>query len=325
MPAYFESGFSVREPMWHGRGLVLDDYPGSWDEARVLAGLDWEPEVAPVYVATDTPADGRYEQLAEFKAIRRSDTGAVLAVSSDSYEVIRHAQMGELVEAILEQPNVRWETAGSVRGGRQVWALAYLDEPFTVPGDPSPTYPFLTILNSHDGSAACKVVNTSIRVVCWNTFHAASLDGDRTGRQFTFRHTRNVADRIADAKAAVAGLRSESRHWFDLARELSLVPVAEQQFNHFLAEFIPAPAGDVVSERVRDNIDRARAIFRSLYLDSPTTEGVRGSAYGLVQAAGEYLDHARSYRTQDSYLGRTLLRPEPLKAKAVALARRVTR
>jgi hypothetical protein len=52
---------------------------------------------------------------------------------------------------------------------------------------------------------------------------------------------------------------------------------------------------------------------------------VRGSAYGLVQAAGEYLDHARSYRTQDSYLGRTLLRPEPLKAKAVALARRVTR
>jgi phage/plasmid-like protein (TIGR03299 family) len=325
MPAYFESGFSVREPMWHGDGQVLDDNPGSWDEARVLAGLDWEPEVPPVYVATDAPAGRQYEQLAQFKAIRRSDTGAVLNVSPDSYEVISHAQMGELVEAILEQPNVRWETAGSVRGGRQVWALAYLDEPFTVPGDPSVTYPFLTILNSHDGSAACKVVNTAIRVVCWNTFQAASLDGDRTGRQFTFRHTRKVADRIADAKAAVAGLRTESRQWLDLARELSLVPVGERQFNHFLSEFIPAPAGDIVSQRVRDNIDRARAIFRSLYLDSPTTEGVRGSAYGLVQAAGEYLDHVRGYRSHDSYLGRTLLRPEPLKAKAVAITRRITR
>jgi phage/plasmid-like protein (TIGR03299 family) len=169
------------------------------------------------------------------------------------------------------------------------------------------------------------VVNTSIRVVCWNTFHAAYLEGDRTGRQFTFRHTKNVSERITDAKAAVAGLRTESRQWLDLARQLSLTPVDDQQFNHFLSEFIPAPAGDVVSDRVRDNIDRARAIFRSLYLDSPTTEGVRGSAYGLVQAAGEYLDHVRSYRSHDSYLGRTLLRPEPLKAKALAIARHVTR
>jgi phage/plasmid-like protein (TIGR03299 family) len=302
MPAYFDSGFSVREPMWHGRGLVLDHYPGSWGKARVLAGLAWEPEIAPVYVATDRATGSDYEQLAEFKAIRRSDTSAVLAVSSDSYEVISHAQMGELVEAILEQPRVRWETAGSVRGGRQVWALAYLDEPFNVPGDPSATYPFLTILNSHDGSAAYKVVKTSIRVVCWNTLHAAQLDGDRTGRQFTFRHTKSVSERIVDAKAAVAGLRTESRQWLDLARELSLIPVDERQFN----------------------IDRARPVFRSLYLDSATTEGARGSGYGLVHAAGEYLDHVRSYRSHDSYLGRTLLRPEPLKAKALAIARRVT-
>jgi hypothetical protein len=41
---------------------------------------------------------------------------------------------------------------------------------------------------------------------------------------------------------------------------------------------------------------------------------------GLIQAAGEYLDHGRTYRSRDSYLGRTLIRPERLKVRAIKLA-----
>ena len=43
MPANIESMFSVRQMPWHREGTVLPDYPGSWEEARKLAGLDWEP------------------------------------------------------------------------------------------------------------------------------------------------------------------------------------------------------------------------------------------------------------------------------------------
>ena len=42
--------------------------------------------------------------------------------------------MGEIVEAVLAQPNVKWETAGVLDGGRSVWCLALLDEPITLPG-----------------------------------------------------------------------------------------------------------------------------------------------------------------------------------------------
>ena len=45
--------------------------------------------------------------------------------------------MGEIVEAVLAQPRVSWETAGSLDGGRAVWCLACLDEPITLPGDQS--------------------------------------------------------------------------------------------------------------------------------------------------------------------------------------------
>ena len=40
MPANVESMFSVRQMPWHQEGIILGDYPGTWAEARVLAGPD---------------------------------------------------------------------------------------------------------------------------------------------------------------------------------------------------------------------------------------------------------------------------------------------
>ena len=50
MPAYFDTGFSVREPMWHGEGLVLDEYPTDWNDARIKSGLTWEPALTRAFI-----------------------------------------------------------------------------------------------------------------------------------------------------------------------------------------------------------------------------------------------------------------------------------
>lgn len=311
MPAYFDTGFSVRQPMWHGEGLVLDDYPTDWNDARTKAGLLWEPEPLPVYGIS--PAVAACDLCSS--PLNGTHLETCLARTED-----HHSEMGEILEAIVGA-GAKFETAGSCRGGAQVWALAYLDEPLTVANDDTETYPFVALLNSHDGSGACKLTSTSIRVVCWNTYNAASMQGERSGRQFTFRHTAGVHDRLEEAKAALAGVRDEAQEWNALATELFGMKVDDAIFNHFLADFIPEPPAEIVSTRVRNNVDRARETFRSLYLDSPTTEGHRGTALGLVDASVEYLDHVRGYRNADTYLGRTLLRSEPLKAKAVSLVR----
>lgn len=342
MPAYFDTGFSVRQPMWHGEGFVLDDYPTDWNDARVKAGLMWEPIVRPAFVrqpinadlvtADDIVIDPRdFERtvidvmrpLPDHKLIVRDDTEAVLGVVGQGYELVGHDEMGDIIEAILgaNGQHVKFETAGSCKGGAQVWALAYLDEPYVVAGDDTETYPFLALLNSHDGSGACKLVRTQVRVVCWNTYNAASMEGERTGREFVFRHTATVHDRLEEAKQALAGLRDEAKEWDALAAELFGMKVDAAKLNHFLAEFIPEPPADVVSPKVRDNIDTARKVFRSIYLDSPTCAAHTGTGLGLIDASVEYLDHVRGYRNRDTYMGRTLLRPEPLKAKATALVR----
>ena len=58
MPANVESMFSVRQMPWHREGSILADYPGDWDIARKLAGLDWNPVSTDVRGRTPGPGPG---------------------------------------------------------------------------------------------------------------------------------------------------------------------------------------------------------------------------------------------------------------------------
>ena len=326
MPANVESMFSVRQMPWHREGTILADYPGNWDEARMLAGLDWDPVTTDVYAVTGINAGRHRRTTSPSTAGRpsaRSDTGAVLSINRDTYTVIDHGEMGEIVEAVLAQPNVKWETAGVLDGGRAVWCLALLDEPVDLPGDDSPTLPYLAITNRHDGTAACALRATAVRIVCANTFRAAELEGERTGATFSFIHRSSWRTRIEEARQAVTGARAEMRRYTELATELLAIPITPQQRELFVTEFIPMPPTGLVTDRVARNVEEARNALRLIF-ESKTTEQIAGTAYGLVQAAGEYLDHVRTARTWETRLNRTLIRPEPLKHRALSLIREVT-
>jgi phage/plasmid-like protein (TIGR03299 family) len=325
MPANVESMFSVRQMPWHREGTILDDYPGSWAEARKLAGLDWDPIATQVYALVDIDMDGKpaYEPIDGWKCIARSDDGTVLSLNRNTYTLIDHGEMGEIVEAVLTQPNVKWETAGVLDGGRSVWCLALLDEPIALPGDDSPTLPYLAITNRHDGTAACALRATAVRIVCANTFRAAELEGERTGATFSFIHKSSWRNRIEEARQAVTGARKEMRRYSELAAELLNIPITPRQRELFITEFIPMPPQGLVTDRVARNVDEARNALRLLF-QSPTNEQIAATAYGLVQASGEYLDHVRTARSWETRLNRTLIRPEPLKHRALSLIREIT-
>jgi phage/plasmid-like protein (TIGR03299 family) len=323
MSADIESMFSVREMPWHREGVVLEDYPASWAEARRLAGLDWEPQTEPVFALDGISDDGtpRYEPIMGWQRIVRSDnTQATLWINQDSYELINHDAMGEIVEAVLAQPNVKWETGGVLDDGRAVWVLALLDEPIELPGDDTVTLPYLAMTTRHGKPGACTLRATAVRIVCANTFRAAELEGDRTGTTFSFRHTKKWRDRLDEARQAVTGARREMTAYVELARQLLEIRITPRQRELFVTEFVPLPPDGLVTDRVVRNVEDARTALRGI-LASPTTVGLADTGYGLVQAAGEYLDHVRRARSWETKLGRTLIRPEPLKSKALTLVR----
>jgi hypothetical protein len=86
--------FSVRHMLWHGLGVVLDEYPRSIDEALEKAGLGWKvthgdvPEVKTPEWIDDFGTKHAPELIPAkgFKANLREDAGDVLGIVSDEYE-----------------------------------------------------------------------------------------------------------------------------------------------------------------------------------------------------------------------------------------------
>ncbi len=188
--------------------------------------------------------------------------------------------MGEIVEAVLAQPNVKWETAGVLDGGRSVWCLALLDEPITLPGDASPD---LALPGHHQPArrhcclrAACHRCPHRVR----QHFRAAELEGERTGTTFSFIHKSSWRSRIDEARDAVTGARREMRRYSELVAELLNIPITRKQRELFVTEFIPMPPDGLVTDRVARNVEEARKAVRLLF-DSTTNEQIAGTAYGL--------------------------------------------
>jgi phage/plasmid-like protein (TIGR03299 family) len=328
MAHLFDSGFSVREPSWHGLATVLDSYPRGWADARTAAGLDWEAESRPLPVL-NWDEHGSPEILRtptgspvidpDWKAIVRSDTNARLAITRDSYEVISMKDFGGIFEAVLEQTNVKFETAGSLDAGRAVWALAYLDEPIRIGEDPSATVPYLLLLSRHDGTAAAKLIPTSIRVICQNTAKAAEWEGKQHGAVYAFRHTSGWRNRVNEARDAVTKSRSAMARYRAMAEELYGFTVTPAQFDWFVDQFLPLPATGV-SEREREKVLAARDKLRVLSMEE-TNADVAHTAYGLVQIGTEYLDHVRPWRSSASHFSRTMVTVDKHKHRLVGLAR----
>ena len=337
MPANFDAGFSVREKMWHGLGEVLADYPGR-DEAVRIAGHDWTLDRRPVAVlpsgsdlgeteSGDRIARGPVAILDGWDALVRSDTDDVLHVARGSYEVVQNATMWDVLDALVDDPRVRYETAGTLRGGRLVWAMARVDGEWVVKGDTSPVVPFLTVVNYHDGSGAFRAMRNGVRVVCQNTVDMALAEAAGLGSLWTFRHSANVLDRIDEARAAIDGIVAAADAFVALGNELARQRIKPEGRALFLERFIPSPEAALVTERAAANIAEAReAVAAILDGETGTVTAKQGrTAYGLFEAGVEYLDHIRPARDAESRFGRAIIKPSRRKAHVLDLAREAAR
>jgi phage/plasmid-like protein (TIGR03299 family) len=353
VPDYFDQGFSVRQPMWHGMGIILQDYPGR-EEAMRLAGHDFNVIERPVYAQgkriegwkalfredeyrttapptmvmthpdhgeVEVPME-RYEEPNTLTAHEAEPT--ILNVVRESYGVVQNEVGWDIVDAMVGE-GAQYETGITLKDGAVCSVLAWLDEPVTIPGDDSEILPWLNVSWSHDGSASLACRPTSIRTVCWNTQSAAEAYGRRPDTEFTFRHSKNVMARIEDAKMAIRGVRAAHEEYIELARELADIPVTADQRYMFVAEMIPMPPEALISKRVKSNVDGARAQLGELFAGQTIPDAHRFTAYGLHLAGGEYLDHLRGYRSSETYFGRSMLRREPAKARMTGLIREVVK
>ena len=324
-----DSMFSVREMPWHGLGVVLDQYPRSIDEALDKAGLGWKVTHGDVLVVkqpewiddfgTTRPAE--LIPARGFKANLREDTGEVLGIVSDEYEVVDNRDAFTFLDALIGS-ELHFETAGSLWGGRRVWCLARLPEYIELGGDLSATY--IYVANSHDGSMAVTAAVTPIRIVCANTLGAAlrqAEHGAQAQRTFRFRHTGNLQTKFAEARQVMGMTINYETRFKALADKLALEPIGASALEHRVLRHLWV-IDDDTGPRARANRERAiehvLAIFRGRGPAGDTTGNSPGTKWTAFNAISEHLDYGRRYTTRTNQVQRSF-EDTSLKQRALEL------
>lgn len=180
---------------WHKLGVNVESAVNS-AQAIKLAGQDFKV----LKVPATWEHGGLVRQSDETFLLIREDTGVQLGTVGNRYQAIQNIEAYEYLDSVLEQFGAKYETAGSLYGGRKVWMMAHLpQQSFTLPGnDHQEAYCLFT--NPHDGSGRAFAYPTSERVVCANTLRMSTKD---RGKGIGIRHTGNLRAKIHDAQTAL--------------------------------------------------------------------------------------------------------------------------
>ena len=165
------------ETPWHGLGTkVAPDL--SPIQIMSKAGLDWTVEKETMTTASGVEIEGK-------KALVRSADNKVLDVVGDNWNPVQNEQAFEFFSEYTLAGDMEMHTAGSLKGGQMVWALAKVKESFDIlGGDQVDSY--LLFSNPHKYGKAIDVRFTPIRVVCNNTL-SMSL-GQNVANSVTLNH-----------------------------------------------------------------------------------------------------------------------------------------
>ena len=285
MAANVESMFYVRETPWHGLGTKVLEAPASKD-ALQLAGLNWRVMQEPIYTAMEELVDG-------YKANVRDSDRKVLGVVTDRYRVIQNDEAFAFTDGLLGE-GVKYETAGSLQGGRKVWLLAHMPHEYIISGER--ISPYLLFSNTHDGSGAIKVALTPIRVVCQNTLNLA-LAGAK--RSWSMIHTGDIREKMQEAKDT---LFLAEKYMDELGKEfeaLRMRKLTDKQVMEYIEILLPIEDGSTPQQE--KNMKRLREDMKIRYFDAPDLQEVGKNAYRFVNAVSDFATHAEPLRKTANY------------------------
>ena len=159
------------EVPWHGLGVpVSNDLTPT--QMMKKAGLDWRVVEAESFVEYD----GKRIPTGQKSLIRNTD-GKILTNVGENWNPCQNETAFEFFGEFVMNGDMEMHTAGSLRDGQMVWALAKVKDSFEVfGGDKIDSY--LLFSNPHQYGKSIDVRFTPIRVVCNNTL-SLSLDSKK--------------------------------------------------------------------------------------------------------------------------------------------------
>lgn len=289
--------FALRgEPAWHGLANVLFDEGAHITTADMLkaAHLDnWNVELEQV------PVPAGYRSVSDAFMVKRTnpfDGGTdVLGIVGDRYKVMQNEELFSFGDNLTDG-GAQWESAGSIKNGRQVFGSLVVPREFILDphGAHDMTKTYLLVTTSHDGSASVQACITPVRVVCQNTLNIA-LQGN-TRQSFKIRHTQRVEGRVAEAQRILGLTNTYMDEFQKVAQELFETSITDAKFDEIVKTLYPI--ADDATKGAKTIHDSKVGLMRALYLNSPTQDNIRGTAWGAFNALTERLDYFRNGKNE---------------------------
>jgi phage/plasmid-like protein (TIGR03299 family) len=276
---------------WHGLGTELS-VDTTIEEWVVQAGLDWEVSKRPVQYAGMLV--GRNETFKDRFVLARTTDDRPYAVVSSRYKPVQPKQILEHFRTLVDQYGMTIETAGSLRDGQRVWAMARTNEAHKVMGvDEIKGY--LMLATSYDLTFSTLAYLTSVRVVCNNTLQASF--GDMQSR-ITIPHFREFNSE--DVKAQMGMGREQWDAFAKMTDVLATIKIDNAKAAEVLHKVYNIEGKDPKNDSA--NLAHTAKILE-LFGGRAIGADIAGSTgWGLVNGVSQYIDQEKRARSASNRL-----------------------
>jgi len=287
-----------RTPAWWGNGTMIPAGLTDVDAVLKAAGLDFT--ISKRATPFLTP-DGDWVQVPDSFTTVRTDadgTETPFATVGKIYQTVQNREAFAFLEKLFGDHEFIPETAAPLRGGRKVFISARMPEDMIVdPGGIADHIRlYLIVANSHDGTTPIRAYATPWRPECENTERFGLRDA---AYSWTVRHTRNWADKYAQAAETLRLSTKFAENWISEETELVQASFTMDELDALITDVWGEIDGDASKRAVTMDAARRNDIAERWEIES---NKVGATAYAAERAITGSVDHFTTLKPRDPVL-----------------------
>ena len=308
MSARVETMAYAGETPWHGLGEKVSN---SLSPAQMLkaAKLDWTVSKREVAYKNSkgvwVPSDEKF-------VLARDSDDAELTMVGSTYKPVQNDEAVDFFKKFVVAGKMKMETAGSLWGGRYIWALASIEKEFAIGRSNDTVKSYLLLMQPHVHGKAMIMQYTPIRVVCWNTLTFAlgsDLRGKGEATAFRMPHSTAFTDAVKKQAETTLGLASEQADEFKAAANLlAKKKIDKAETIEFFCDVLQFDPKKAKKDGIRP--PRMLAKFEEALVFAPGQDltTAEGTLWGAVNAVTYVIDHEtgrdRGTALRNAWLGK---------------------
>ena len=273
---------------WHGLGTeVSNDLTPI--QMMQKAGVDWEVEQQKIVTESGIEINDKV-------ALVRTSDNTLLDVTGKDWKPVQNEEAFTFFSEFVAAGDMEMHTAGSLKEGRNVWALAKVKESFDVFGEDR-VDSYLLFSNPHQYGKAVDVRFTPIRVVCHNTLtfslQNASKNSVKVGHRTAFD---------ADTVKETLGLASEKfAKYKEMAQFLGSRKITAESLIQYYNEVFPTTSRkeEKAPVVVYDDLSKAAKMCYDALEVQPGAEFAAGTWWQAFNSVTYYTDHLQRRNSEN--------------------------